>query len=436
MSDSTSPGIAKLHGLHRNAKVAVVAGLVILFVFPFALIRLHRYLSTPVQNETIAVAKSEQLGIEPEVDADPLQFLDSEPQDPGNANDGLRPRPKPYMSSQEKAIRDRQILLLRQQGDAIRNSITELTKVQGATTQSLEQLLSNDDGKKLAAQPELIDQFVVVQDSFKSHATPAASLSAEADIMLAPLQQIESEPIQTHFESTLKELAEKVDAQLFAAQRTTRQLNVLLATSADIAGAQIPLSQAIDKRSIELEQQQVVDLSQAVEAARKAVVDQAADEAADGQRKITEAERAVEQVKEKKRLADLKAEQDAIAAAIAKAQLEREFQRDRPEINSLLRVFITEGMTQPGRLGEFQPADTRGKASLASIRATGALEPTVKGRNALFHSIRSAKGRDHGSFPVHSGTFSGPNPGPATMRAQELLAKYGQHMVEKKMLAE
>jgi len=197
-----------------------------------------------------------------------------------------------------------------------------------------------------------------------------------------------------------------------------------------------PKVQVIQKRSMELEQQQVADMALAVKAARKAVVDKAASDAAKAQSDISDAERVVAKVKEQQRLDDLDAEAAARRAALAKAQLEREFQRDRPEINSLLRVFITEGMTQPARLGEFQAADKKGKVSLAKIVSTGAMEPTVKGRNALFHLIRSARDRDHGSFPVHTGTFSGPNPGPPTMRAQELLAKYGQLMIEKEMLTE
>lgn len=438
MSNATSPATAKLNGLHRNAKVAMIAGLAIIVVVPFGLIRLQRYFSSPAPNANAAVVSADQPDqeVEAETNDDPLQFLDSEPFDPVATNGGRGSDRKPYMSSQERAIRDRQILLLRQQGDAIRNSVLELTTVQESTTQSLEQLLSNDDGRKIAAQPELIDQFMAVQKSFESKVTPAANLSAEAEILLAPLQHIESEPIQTHFENTLQELAEKVDAQLFAAQLATRQLGVLFEASAKITAIETPLSQAIERRSTELEQQQVADMTQAVEAARKAVVDQAAEEAAEAQRKLSEAERAVARVEEQQRLDDLRAKEEAVKSELAKAQLEREFQRDLPMIKRFLRPLLVEAFTQPDHRGRFVPSDTKGPVSLAKLLGSGAINPTVNGRNGLYYTLGSQRERDRGSFPRYVGGAGNDRAVQPTMeRFQELVVKYGNLMVEKGMLA-
>jgi len=153
-------------------------------------------------------------------------------------------------------------------------------------------------------------------------------------------------------------------------------------------------------------------------------------------RDVIEAERDVERLKEQQRLADLEAQKQQRQAAIAKAALEREFQRDLPQIRSLLRPLITDGLTQPGR-NNFEPADKKGPVSLAKLRGTGALAPTAKARAGLYYIVGSNNDRDLGSFPRYRGGAQDVQSRQSTMmRVQELVNKYGELMVEKGMLAE
>ena len=438
MSDSTIPPITKSKGNPRSVKVAVFGGLAIMFLFAVGLIWLQRYLNAPAQEVTAKVVGTQQVEseMEPAINDDPLQFLDPEPRDPDDVGKGSHSEPQPFMSSQEKAIRARQLLLIGQQGDAIRNGVSELTTAQQTLNQTLEALLSGAEGKRIAAQPELIDQFVAIRESIASTSSPAKNLSAEADVMLAPLEHIESEPIQLEFENSLKELAEKVDSQLFTAQRGQRQLDVLLVASADVVAADLSLSQAIQQRSLELERQQIADLAFAEEKARKTIIDQGVKEATEAQKKITDAKRAVDQIAEKQKLDELKAEEEARIAALAKAQLEREFQRDLPMISRFLRPLFVEAFTQPDNRGHYVQADIKGPVSLAKLLGSGAINPTVQGRNGLYGTLGSQRERDLGSFPSYVGGARNDRAVQPTMeRFQELVLKYGDLMVEKGMLA-
>jgi hypothetical protein len=127
------------------------------------------------------------------------------------------------------------------------------------------------------------------------------------------------------------------------------------------------------------------------------------------------------------------------ARKAARKQLEAEFQRDLREIRSLLTPFISHGYTQPSDGGWYTKQSTKpGPVSLEALRGAGLLQDTHEALQMLHHAGTMNRDNDRplGGFPpfITSSRDWG-RYRPIVARAQELLRKYGDLMVEKKMLA-
>jgi len=301
---------------------------------------------------------------------------------------------------------------------------------------SLETLQSDDTGRQIASSPELIDRYAALRQTILPGADVTQELEQELNILLKPLDALAASQIQADFSSALDDLAERIDGQLTTVQRDQRMLGALQAVAHDRTPVSTNLQDAVQQRAEALAAARLTEIADAAAVARQSEIDRVTQESAEEQRKIAEAEREVERLKEQQRLADLEAQKQQRQAAIAKAALEREFQRDLPQIRSLLRPLITEGLTQPGR-NSFEPADKKGPVSLAKLRGTGALAPTAKARAGLYYIVGTNNDRDLGSFPRYRGGASDVQAQQRTMmRVQELVNKYGELMVEKGLLAE
>ncbi len=126
----------------------------------------------------------------------------------------------------------------------------------------------------------------------------------------------------------------------------------------------------------------------------------------------------------------------AAKADLAQAQLERDFEKDLTEIKSLLRPMLVEGKTQPGNNRQLERVAASGPISLARLKGAGTLDGTQRGVSTL-HFMFGAGGHDRelGGFP-RCGSVAGKAEEDMAWRAQELLIKYGDLMVKKKLLAE
>ncbi len=143
-----------------------------------------------------------------------------------------------------------------------------------------------------------------------------------------------------------------------------------------------------------------------------------------------EADKAAEEdrVHEARKLAELallKSEAQQIEEQRRLAQLEIEFERDRPLIESYLVAFTTPGYGH-------RKDGTKGPVSLGFLEATNCLQETAFGMSQLSHYAHAAANdRPAGSLPQGNMTIHRP----AFERAQQLLIKYGELMVAKGMLA-
>ena len=127
---------------------------------------------------------------------------------------------------------------------------------------------------------------------------------------------------------------------------------------------------------------------------------------------------------------------DEIDRQNKKRQLLREFEQDLPEIRSLLRPFIADGRKQPNR-GMFSMTTTNGPVSLSALHRERLLEVKTETQRRLWSmAAGDYNDRDLGGFPSYIGNrMDWEAKQPAVQRAQELLIKYGDLMVEMEMLA-
>ncbi len=437
MADETEEPLTKLTQVSRKVKIAVLAAAVMFIVLPFSLIYLQRLLHARAQEaEQTLENDSTDDDLKARDDfggTSPAQQLTTAPPPPDDSDSA--PSVGSF-SKQQLALQEAKLLRIRNQGERIRGQSEALSAAQNLLTMSLKPLGSDEAGRRIASSPELIDQYAALRQTALPAAQLTEELQGELAILLKPLDEIETTQIEPDYTAALAEISGRIDAQLIAVKRDQRMLDALLSVASNRAAQAITLQAALKERSNELAEASLTDIADAVEASRQVGIDRVTRESAEGQRKIAEAQREVQRLKEQQRLQVLEDERRAREAAIAKAALEREFQRDLPQIRSLLRPLITEGLTQPGR-NSFEPADQKGPVSLAKLRGTGALGPTAKARGGLYYIVSTNNDRDLGSFPRYRGGAQDVQAQQRTMmRVQELVNKYGELMVEKGLLAE
>jgi hypothetical protein len=137
---------------------------------------------------------------------------------------------------------------------------------------------------------------------------------------------------------------------------------------------------------------------------------------------IREAEANAKKVLADQQIAEIRATAD-------KAILELEFQRDLPTIKSHLQAFMTPGNT-------YRKNGDKGPVSLGYLVSEGVLNSDRKGIQRMSWIAHRENDRPSGAIPYFLGddlSWQTVDKAPAE-KAQALLSKYGQLLVEKKML--
>ncbi len=137
---------------------------------------------------------------------------------------------------------------------------------------------------------------------------------------------------------------------------------------------------------------------------------------------------------EKARIAAAK-QQEIDKQELAALQFDAEFERDLPEIHSLLSPFVTPA---PYRLNAgygLRASGHKTGVSLSEVTRTGALEPSEDGMEAMAKYGELAH-RPLGTFPkyIKSEWKRSQHVRTRIMRAQELMRKYGQAMIDRGLL--
>ena len=141
----------------------------------------------------------------------------------------------------------------------------------------------------------------------------------------------------------------------------------------------------------------------------------------------------------KKIVADAKRQQEQLAQERQKkedeareATLEKEFEKDLPQIRQSLAAFITPGFAYRDKRAP------KGPISLAWLEGIGALEDSRQGMERIASVASHQNDRPRGAIPFLIGNEYGwqQMPKEPITKAQGLLTKYGKLMVKKGLLAE
>jgi hypothetical protein len=166
------------------------------------------------------------------------------------------------------------------------------------------------------------------------------------------------------------------------------------------------------------------------EAELKAKVEQAANLAKLEQERQAEEAR-LEAAKKQAEVNSTRDEADRLAEQKKREQLIREFERDKAQVASYLRAFTADGF-------KHRPDKTKGHSSLSFLESEGALKEGLPGLQRFLFLGSADNDRPRGGLPYYIGGniqgVQGLNIEPVE-KAQALLRKYGELMVERKLLA-
>jgi hypothetical protein len=354
------------------------------------------------------------------------------------------------------AVSLEQITRLRYQGDRIRKNLKSLDEELPAWNASCAELMTNEEGKRIAAAGELLKQFLAVQDEARLSENEAMAWKEQADYVLTPVERAYKEKdasfiADERLVTIVNDLEQKTrEAVRQLTQQRTRLSGILRQAANGSPASDGPtLEAAMKAQRQEWAAEEAETIAKELDRVREESAAKLAQVKADAQRQI-----GAEEAKAAELVGEIQARHIAEAAAdlarnedqrmddrqkqLAREQLEREFQADLTEIKSLLMPFISDGYTQPGRQHRFAPTPQKGPVSFSALKGTGWLKKDIDALRAFHFAVTANRMNDRpaGSFPTQSvvqGHFSRSQP--LLLRAQDLLLKYGDLMVEKGMLA-
>ncbi len=314
----------------------------------------------------------------------------------------------------------------------------ELMKVRATL---LNDLRSNDTGRRVAASDDLIEMFLalcevdlpttidieetqVVLDELQ---TKLQLLRSGYDLQKVDQLRIELKQINGFSQQTLDQMT-----------RAKRDLDALLLLAERETVSAKTLSEAADRYELQITANHQLKLTKAKRSAREQQLAEEEAKAEEFHREIASLRTKISDSHRRVQFSEEKAKQEFAKRAEAKRKLEVEFQRDLPDIRSLLKPFITPGRTQHLHKFAYRPDSNPNPrpVSLGSLEALGYLHDSTERLTAFWRSTSHENDRAFGSFPkAPYGKTVITHELEAVRRAQGYLKRYSDLMVEKGMLS-
>lgn len=344
------------------------------------------------------------------------------------------------------------------QGELIREKLRDLGNKLAQWNVRQSALLSEDskDGKRIAGVPHLLKQFMAIDRQPYPSDGDVITWQERLQSLITRVDQA-YKANDARFTASdmlvarLGELEKEVDDALDQVERHQVTVSSILDQAPEPPPSEdgISLQEAIDEEGKKRAAEAARILAEELERAQHESAQKFATAKADAKRLIGEEKAKMERLlgeHEAQRLAELaddamREERERLEQRkeqLARQQLEAEFQAALPEIRSLLTPFLSDGYTQPGRHGTFERTTEKGPVSFSQLKGSGLLDKNVDsiGRLHFATTANSINDRPYGSFPPQSiGSGERARTLTAVQRAQELLNKYGELLVEKEMLA-
>lgn len=336
---------------------------------------------------------------------------------------------------------------LRQTSKSLKKRLDEVDAMQTRCDQLIAQLLTDEQGRRIASDPDEVKLFEAVRQRSPEIAEQSAGVRVAIGAFTAEIERTrgDSESYYEADESVFKQLAAWED-EIASAKKTVADSLALIesierSTSANDA-SESTLEDAISRLEAARSRRRAEEVAKLVDASESKLVEELA---ASRVRLMELADRkqlAQEEIEATNRLGEIadaealkKLIEDEIERGKERAALEREFRAALLEIQGTLIPFISPGHQQLNGK-EWVYVDAEQPMSLSGIRAWGALDNDAGGYMHLYVIAGSGRNdRPHGPFGSYTGGAVRQNEVPTVRRAQALLEKFGDLMVQKNMLA-
>jgi hypothetical protein len=346
----------------------------------------------------------------------------------------------------EVQVRRARNIALRQTVDQAASSFQAWEKAASDWNRMKTELLDGDRGRSIATNQdglpmvlELIRLAGVRSDELETYRVQLDEVSAAIEDRLTHNPGAEVTESTRQMLETLKEEVSQKGQEL---ARVVNGLQRHAQAARGVAPGERTLRQAMDEQGL-MEQQQMLALELAAReqarqetAARFLAVERQRQEA-EAELRQSELNAEIERLKAERETTELtaareRAEHEAMAA---REKLEAEFTRDRAEINKLLSPFVTPAPYRINPPFGYYPSGQNTGESLSAIAKCGALEESEDGLDAMSRLGENCP-RPLGTFPIYVQSEWRRNPRVKAKleRAQELLRKYGELLVEKGIL--
>lgn len=309
-------------------------------------------------------------------------------------------------------------------------------------------LLSSDSkqGRRLAADPAATRLLLGAIDRERLDASELERLRSALLELAVPVDAaIEDESavlkLSSEFTTELATITERLRTGLKRWQDDNALVRVLLKEAEGQSEGDQTLRDAIEGLRAAETRRRAEKINEEV-AAAKAVLDEK-EAAARMRLQELEAQQRLESEKletlrQEAKLAGLKVEQDVLRDQIderrRRADLERRFQADLPEIRRVLTAFITPGHKQIVD-GKWKRVEQKQPVSLSGLHATRTLGDDSMSQMYLYHAGGASKNdRPNGPFRDYIGGSLRDHETALVQKARRFLLDYGNLMVEKGML--
>jgi len=316
-------------------------------------------------------------------------------------------------------------------------TLQRLRQLLGDRADLLESLQTSEAGRKIAANEDLIEMYLALSHAelptgadLHSLELTLAGLSAKLKMLRSGLDlgratQLVAD-IVPHEERLRKFYLQLVQAQ--------HDIEALLLLAVSERASPRTLANAAEQYQLQLRADHQLKMTQALRSAR-------ASQQADEERQATELSEEISELRSELtdsqrqiELARQRAQQEFARRDAARSRLEVEFQRDLPDIRSLLKPFITPGYNQHTEKFMYKADENPNPrpVSLGSLVSIGYLHHSTERLTAFWRSTGHNNDRPLGSFPraQYGQTRLPVNLKPVVERAQGYLRKYGELMVE------
>lgn len=347
---------------------------------------------------------------------------------------------------QEQAVTKSNALSVLERGEVLRQEIMRFAESRDKLSQFMSQFRASDDGRRIASSPELIAL------AGQSLSVPIPSENA-APTFLVRLESLLSVPRQAmeqnvagykpgeSLQSAFADLEQQCRDSKSLVDRIQSDLTSILRKSADLPiNRELDLQQALGALEEIKERERSAIVAQAQEGAKNEAAKMLAAQEVENERKLAEAKVQASKLAGEQMAAKIvadaqaekirqDAERKAQEAAMAKAKLEQDFQKDLPDIQNYLTNYLSDGF-------ELRSSG-KGPASLTALRGTPIFQPGRKGMEAIIHYGSYRNDRPRGPIePETGGEYGWKIANKEVLnKVQSLLIKYADLLVEKGMLA-